>query len=389
MASNKDWTQGTAGCAGCLRVWALTSRGAADSAAVHSEWPHQVPPHPHFCSPWQLCFALVLRVPSWSHSRHSRALRRCRIRQGVPPVAQIQEHLDEAMQPDGIDLEYVYVQGLSRPQSPRYPNHNAKAHRSSPTTKSPANRRPQSAGPLIHGSACPRTARAEWGVTARVAVPPSAGGCGAGTCATRPCSARLPPRHEEYAGATLLAQPWDDSPVSAPARASSLCTGTQVAHGYQGSWVSTGARLGSGALATRCLEPHECLQICKSDLRGSSVPVCSQQVAALRPEGGHLLSRGGGLRPGGGRAPAADPPELRPACGLRGSFQEQIHATGTVYIHQLNDLLTHANQCSAALGSKFRYVAARTRKHGIPVTCWDEAGAAAVERRLVMVRCSQ
>lgn len=240
------------------------------------------------------------------------------------------------MQPDGIDLEYIYIHGLSRPQSPLH-------HHSS--NKQRLNHRPLSAS---HGSEL----RAAW--PAAGLLPP-------------PADRRTTGRPQSAVHVGRCAPAWDDSPIGreivhaglrAPAWDDSLI-------GRDASHLIARARAAGGVPQRQSSRPR-------------------QKGAAAVPLQSHPLPWG----------ELWDLQHTRPAplCNDAPGLRERLPGASSVYGPQLSQLLSQANKCSAAVGSKYRYVATGARPQtsgsGSSRDATIGAAAAVVERRLVTVRAA-
>ena len=327
----------------------------------------------------------------------------CRVRKGEPPSAYVQQHVAEAMQPDGIDLEYVYMQGLSRPQSP---HHTARGHsalqghlraHSAMRTSAGSRARPISASSFIQDDLTPDAPVDAWGESISRELgraPPAAQGRRhMGTFAERPRSAALPPRPSGMVGAlcaSSFVSRWDDSPAGAPSRT---------------------FRSGSAQSAQRTLRPGSAAAVghfpsrtpVPTELSLESHDMQSARFAAATGPAGHsgMLGQLEGLdlcaswasnEAAAWQRAAQTQEQLAGARLTRASSRssiggaDQLRRTASIYSQQLNDLLSQANQCAAVLGSRYRYVAARQRAQSAASGRPASAAALFVERRAVNVR---
>lgn len=219
------------------------------------------------------------------------------------------------MQPDGIDLEYVYVPGLSRPQTPTRARSGSRGdHRGADA-----------------GLAADASPRARRGQRPRSRKSSSA----------RPRSAHLP----QLAGRESTHRAGYDDIVDLGA-----------------TWAFHDLSVASGSVPVWGATPQQTWAA-----PHVSSPGWEERLSSSRP----VWSSSGMQRQPWAHATANDAPlAIHPA---------RPHSAAAVYSAPLTDLLRHANQCAAALGSKYRYVAAKRQ---------GAMGGTDVERRLVTVRPS-
>lgn len=291
----------------------------------------------------------------------------CSVHKGDQLPEHVQQHLEEAMQPDGVDLEYVYLPGSSRPASAPQQHPTAQE---SPAALVDSQRHHAAPG----FEELPRPAMPSYTASDMF------GDVGA--------AAMLPVRRQDYYGLRpATAQPrrreWDDSPAGAPPRAQAQPLVAQsggrlrpqsAGHARRGRGAS-----GAGLVDSETFEDHQALW-------GHRGPGHPDHPAALltgvqhTPYTQEFLSRHGrqeGLQgyfqsPTGSWYPAmAESPSIRHAwqvgSTVGGSRAPAQYAAGKaqdmqqVYAEQINEMLRYANQCAAALGLRHRYKACRRR----------------------------
>jgi hypothetical protein len=316
----------------------------------------------------------------------------CRARCGCPNPEHVQQHLTEAMQPDGIDLEYVYVQGLSRPQSPigQNPNSSEKrdrtiASRNTPTHKTSWMGSDNVWAEQMSEHACAQHGGARWDAEQSGGVH-SVGDLGrvlsSGRSRPRPRSAHLL-AHTHSARAIACSRSTGQTPChddgSRPLRP--LSAGQWPAKSRDDSWLVP-ENFG------KCSRPSLTNGSAGALSRSAGTGACSNGFKKKGSHSSALRNRPTGHgavldtnRPGWVDSAHETKWREHPYSHHLPRAVSAAGAAAATYGEPLNELLRRANQCSAALGSKFRYVLAPCKGKG-----HRGCGAVAdVERRLVTV----
>lgn len=324
----------------------------------------------------------------------------CSVQKGRDLSAVVQQHLEEAMQPDGADLEYIYLPGSSRPPSASHRPRSALEQAEQHAQHTPGRTRPQGGWreePLTATSPH-HAARFMLGNLSDWAALPVSRRSSSGL---RPATAQ--PRN--------LRRGWDDSLAGAPPRAHAAYEGahsrgrrrprsagpTQWGRHGGTSWYG-GAEVGGGRFRGReamwrggagCADHPAALLTGMHDTPYTEEYISKQ----IRAEGlgDHFQSPMGSWYPERAEAPVMDAAwggTRRTGTGhVRGSGG-QVEEMQRVYADQIHEMLRYANQCAAVLGLRYRYKAARRRPSSALASrgCMPAAIEGCVERYVVSVR---
>jgi hypothetical protein len=303
----------------------------------------------------------------------------------------VQQHVDEAMQPDGIDLEYVYVQGVSRPQSPVHNDRAPSGMRGAARGASAlglgsraGHLRPHSASAQLHKHMVPSSVQ-QAQVHHRTAVHLPAGSA-PGTWVERPRSAMLPPRtHAHVRSLQSVWYPWDDSLAGMPPRRSAqqaqqhsrpCSAGARLrgVHGGKGTGMAPHAASNQDADSKQDADSN-------TQLAQAREVVCPVGRAPAVDALQHAQATRAWLEAQPASLSHVSPPQSDAGSIYR--RHQRLSNVGGSYSQQLSALVARANTLSADLGSKYRYVAMQQKRQQ------TAAGnqQLVVERRLVSVRC--
>lgn len=315
-----------------------------------------------------------------------------RIRKGEPPRPEVQHHVDEAMQPDGIDLEYVYLPGASRPESaaswranaPLHPGRISYRHRPASASASRDQAGPglpgqeRSAGILANHQNTLALEALCWHSTEQKHSKDK----------RRPAtaSAKLRTGMSHTLGATDFydwdhgkQQRYNDAHRTAPE------------HAWAGAWRSLPHVSQSQHAATWALDALQHFSITPSDALTTNAGMHQVQHALDSDEDDVAPSTAVDIGQAAhvhkafaaGRSAAA---LQAPKRTVQQNLEDvRVPSAGALGSSNLAVLLQHANQCALALGSKWRYVAVRVRPSSASALQRGKAAAILqVERRTVV-----
>lgn len=287
------------------------------------------------------------------------------------------------MQPDGIDLEYVYVQGVSRPQSPISQAPRLPCNQGC-TTSTHSVHLPQQActngtwAERVSGHACmqhgagmkqskqPGRRNALDQKKARSSDRPRS--------AHLPCQTRSPSDLEGTDGSGR----WPEG-AAHPMRPFSAREWTGKAR--ENPWVASNKPgIRSGFDGSYGQHPGA---LCRSSYTGAETgSPCKGSKESVHSTALDERSFGQAAFIEAHRQRWVDSTGAADWCNGVYSRPSAAGIAAATYEGPLNELLRHANQCAAALGSKFRYVLAPCKGKGRR----GRGTVAEVERRLVTVR---
>jgi hypothetical protein len=307
-------------------------------------------------------------VASIFRHRSQDSLQACRIKRGERPSTRVQQHLDEAMAPDGIDLEYVYVPMLSdcRPGSQKYARISREClDRYRGRAYAPGQLRPGQ-GKARPGSAYAHLQPSRAGSKLQGAWQHSIAHRGQQAWTERPHSART----SQHAAGRMhdVMYPWDDSLAGAPPR---LAAHASNEHGH--ARRSTGPARPASASAAQAPAAQYPVPRAAADtgIMAGALDTATYQILDSVTHDELMALAAQGLVATRSNAVTSAPAD--------GATAQHEGALPEGKQQQLRELLSRANQCAAALGSHHRFVEIGRGDQG------KRKNSAVVERRTFAV----